>query len=126
MDTQSPLSYMLGAKKETGAMEQLNREDRLRLVKFVCSFAWADLVIRPEERIFVDHIVQSLKLSDEDQTKVAGWMAVPPNPESVDPTRIPLEQRKIFLDSIEGVILADGEVSPEERENLALLRELLA
>ena len=117
---------MLGANMETGAMDQLDREDRLRLVKFVCSFAWADLVIRPEERNFVDHIVQSLKLDDEDQSKVAGWMAVPPNPESVDPMRIPLAQRELFLDSIEGVIVADGEVAPEERENFALLRELLA
>ena len=106
-------------------MDQLNREDRLRLVKFVCSFAWADLEIRPEERSFVDQIVQSLELSDEDQSKVEGWLAVPPNPETVDPTRIPLAQRKLFLDSIEGVIVSDGEVAPKERENLALLRDLL-
>ena len=106
-------------------MDQLNRDDRLRLVKFVCSFAWADLEIRPEERIFVDHIVRSLELNDEDQSKVAGWMKIPPSPESVDPTRIPLAQRQLFIDSIEGVITADGEVAPEERENLALLKELL-
>ena len=106
-------------------MDPLNRNDRLRLVKFVCSFAWADLEIRPEERAFVDHIVQSLELNAEDQSKVKGWMEVPPSPESVDPTQIPLAQRKLFLESIEGVICADGEVAPEERENLALLRELL-
>jgi hypothetical protein len=52
-------------------------------------------------------------------------MAIPPSPESVDPTRIPVAQRAIFLDSIEGVISSDGEVTPEERESLALLRELL-
>ena len=106
-------------------MDQLNRNDRLRLVKFVCSFAWADLEIRPDERIFVDHIVRSLELNDEDQSKVEDWMAVPPSPESVDPTRIPLAQRKLFLDSIEGVIISDGKIAPEERENLALLRDLL-
>ena len=117
---------MLVADMESGTIDQLGRVDRLRLVKFVCSFAWADLVIRPEERIFVDQIVRSLKLNDEDQSKVAGWMAIPPDPESIDPTRIPMEHRKIFLDSIEGVIAADGEVAPEERENLALLRELLS
>ncbi len=110
---------------EAGRVEQLNREDRLRLVKFVCSFAWADLEIRPEERDFVDHIVRSLELSEEDRSKVDGWMTIPPSPESVDPTRIPLAQRKLFLDSIEGVIASDGEVAPEERENLALLRDLL-
>ncbi len=106
-------------------MDQLNRNDRLRLVKFVCSFAWADLEIRPEERTFVDHIVRSLDLNAEDQSKVKGWMEIPPSPEAVDPTQIPLAQRKLFLDSIEGVITSDGEVSPEERENLALLKELL-
>ena len=116
---------MLGVKMETGTMDRLNREDRLRLVKFVCTFAWADLEIRPEERSFVDHIVRSLKLNDEDKSKVEGWMVVPPSPESVDPTQIPLAQRKLFLDSIEGVITSDGKVTPEERENLALLRDLL-
>jgi uncharacterized tellurite resistance protein B-like protein len=106
-------------------LDQLNRDDRLRLVKFVCSFAWADLEIHPEERAFVDHFVQSLKLNAEDQSKVEGWMVVPPSPESIDPTRIPLTQRKLFLDSIEGVIISDGKISPEESENLALLRDLL-
>ena len=106
-------------------MDQLDRDDRLRLVKFVCSFAWADLEIHPEERIFINDIVRSLELNDEDQSKVERWMAVPPSPESIDPTRIPLAQRKLFLDSIEGVIISDGKVSPEERENLALLKDLL-
>jgi hypothetical protein len=116
---------MMDAGMEIGTIDQLDRNDRLRLVKFVCSFAWADLEIHPEERIFVDHIVRSLKLNDEDQSKVERWMAIPPSPESVDPTRIPLAQRKLFLDSIEGVILSDGKIAPEERENLALLRDLL-
>jgi uncharacterized tellurite resistance protein B-like protein len=106
-------------------MEQLSREDRLRLVKFLCSFAWADLEVRPEERRFVDHVVRALDLSDDDRTKVAGWIAIPPKPEAVDPTRIPLAQRELFLQSIEGMIAADGEIAPEERENLALLRDLL-
>ena len=30
--------------------KSLTREDRLRLMKFVCSFAWADLEIQDEER----------------------------------------------------------------------------
>ncbi len=116
---------MLVSRMETWSVDQLDRNDRLRLVKFVCTFAWADLEIRPEERTFVDHIVRSLELNDEDQSKVEGWMAIPPSPESIDPTRIPLAHRKLFLDSIEGVIASDGEIAPEERENLALLRDLL-
>ena len=106
--------------------DELNRADRLRLVKFVCSFAWADLTVRQEERDFVAHIVQSLRLEDEDLAKVEGWLAVPPSPESVDPMSIPAAHRSIFLDSIEGVIVADGEIAPEERENFALLKDLLS
>jgi uncharacterized tellurite resistance protein B-like protein len=105
--------------------DPLKRADRLRLVKFVCSFAWADLTVRQEERDFVARIVHSLGLEDEDLAKVEGWLEVPPSPESVDPISIPAAHRKIFLDSIEGVIVADGEVAREERESFALLKELL-
>jgi uncharacterized tellurite resistance protein B-like protein len=105
--------------------DDLNHADRLRLVKFVCSFAWADLTVRPEERDFVAHIVRSLGLEDEDLTKVEGWLSAPPSAESVDPMLIPSAHRKIFLDSIEGVIVADGEIAPEESESFALLTELL-
>jgi hypothetical protein len=38
---------------------------------------------------------------------------------------IPAAHRKIFLDSIEGVIVSDGEIAPEESESFALLTELL-
>jgi len=116
---------MLLGEMETATLDQLNRNDRLRLVKFVCSFAWADLEIHPEERIFIDRIVRSLELNEEDRSKVDGWMTVPPSPESIDPTRIPTAQRKLFLDSIEGVIISDGAIAPQELENLALLKDLL-
>lgn len=103
----------------------LSRRDRQRLMKFICSFAWADLEIRPEERQFVARIVTRLELDSEERAEVEQWLEVPPRPEAVDPTQIPLAQRKLFLDSIEGVIVSDGEVSVEERENFALLEDLL-
>ncbi len=46
-------------------------------------------------------------------------------PEDVDPGQIPIEHRERFLEEIEGVILSDGEIAPEESENFKLLRELL-
>lgn len=107
-------------------LEKLDREERLRLMKFICSFAWADLKIRPEEREFVADAVRQLKLDEEEKARVEEWLTVPPDPESVDPTLIPLEHKKLFLDAIEGVIEADGEIAPEERENLALFKDLLA
>ena len=105
--------------------DELNHADRLRLLKFVCSFAWADLTVRPEERDFVARIVRSLGLEGEDLTKVEDWLSAPPSAESVDPMLIPAAHRKIFLDTIEGVIVADGEIAPEESESFALLKELL-
>jgi uncharacterized tellurite resistance protein B-like protein len=110
---------------EDPVLEQLDRADRMRLMKFICSFAWADLQVKPEEREFVAHVVDRLQLSDEDRTRVDGWLSMPPDPESVDPMTIPHEQRVLFLESIEGVIVSDGEIAPEERESFALLKELL-
>lgn len=107
-------------------LDDLDRRQRLDLMKFVCSFAWADLEIRQEERDFVARMVERLHLDAEEVDRVKGWLEVPPAPESVDPTAIPREHRKIFVEAIEGVIAADGEIAPEERENLHLLQDLLA
>jgi len=107
-------------------LDQLGRDERLRLMKFVCSFAWADLRIHPEEREFVRRMVRRLGLDAEERKRVNRWLRVPPDPESVDPTAVPLEHRKIFLQAVEGVIAADGEIAPEERENLTLFKDLLS
>ena len=95
-------------------LARLSREERLRLLRFVASFAWADLTVRDEERAFVA----------EDARAVAGWLAVPPSPDDVDPTEVPHVHRRLFGEAAREVVLADGEVAPEEREYLKLL-ELL-
>jgi uncharacterized tellurite resistance protein B-like protein len=106
-------------------IERLERSDRLRLMKFVCSFAWADLEIRPEEREFIAGMVNRLTLDEEDREKVQGWLELPPSPESIDPTQVPIAHRKVFIDAIRGVISADGEVSPEELESFRLFQDLV-
>ena len=106
-------------------LDQLDRSDRLRLMKFVCSFAWADLEVRPEERDFVTRMVHRLGLDEDETRQVEGWLELPPRPEAVDPTQIPSEHRRLFVEAIEGVIASDGEIAPEERDNLDLLRTLL-
>ncbi len=106
--------------------EQLDRNERLQLMKFVCSFAWADLEVRPEEREFVARLVRRLELDTRETQQVEGWLRLPPRAESVDPTEIPAEHRRLFLDEIRGVIESDGDVADEERENYDLLSSLLA
>lgn len=103
----------------------LDRKDRLRLMKFVCSFAWADLTIRPEERKFICGLVRRLELDPEEAAMVNEWLDVPPRPEEIDPTDIPREHRQIFLDAARAVARADGYVHEEEEVNLALLDALL-
>ena len=111
---------------EPRVLSELDRPSRLQLMKFVCSFAWADLEIRSGERAFVAGLVSKLDLDEAERDLVKAWLEIPPPAEAVDPGEIPSEHRKLFLEEIEGVLISDGEVAPEERENLALLRELLA
>jgi len=106
-------------------MQKLSHQDRLRLMKFVCSFVWADLEVKDAERKFVAKVAKKLRLAEEDMTQINEWLEVPPRPEEVDPTRIPAAHRQIFLDTIRDVITADGEVANDEWENLTLFEQLL-
>lgn len=106
-------------------MRSLDRKDRLRLMKFICSFAWADLAIQDEERAFIKRVIKKLDLDADERDMVDEWLEVPPRPEEVDPTDIPIEHREIFRDAARAVVVADGRVDEEESINLALLDSLL-
>lgn len=106
-------------------LNKLSREDRLRLMKFVCSFAWADLEIQDEERTFVTKMMRRLEIEDDDKKLVEGWLEVPPPPEEVDPSEVPKAHRTLFLETVRGLIAADKRVDPEERANLELFEQLL-
>ncbi len=106
-------------------MHALDREDRLRLMRFICSFAWADLEIQDEERAFVRKLVGELELDEEERRQVEQWLQVPPPAEELDPADIPREHRQIFLDTARAMIVADGKIDPEEAENFALLEALM-
>lgn len=106
-------------------MQRLNKQDRMRLMRFVCSFAWADFEIQKEERAFIGKLVRQLELDDDEKREVEGLLQRPPRPEDVDPARIPKRHREIFLDVARATIAADGMVAPEEVENLELLEALL-
>lgn len=105
---------------------KLDRQDRMRLMKFVCSFAWADLRIADGERGFVQKMMRRLKLDADEAQQVAEWLELPPAADEVDPNEIPREHRRLFLDTAREMIGVDGEVSDEERENFALLEQLLS
>ena len=106
-------------------LEGLSREERLQLMRFVCSFAWADLEITPEEREFIVELVERLELGEDERKEVAQWLEVPPTADELDPADIPREHRQLFLDAARAMIMSDGEVNDVEAENLVILDQLL-
>jgi uncharacterized tellurite resistance protein B-like protein len=107
-------------------LDDLSREDRLRLMKFVCSFAWADLHVHAKERAFCEKLVRKLKLAGAEKDRVHEWLELPPPAEELDPTEIPRAHRALFLATAREMVMADGEIAEEEQENLTLLEQLLA
>lgn len=106
-------------------LNDLTHEDRMRLMRFVCSFAWADLEVQPEEKNFVARLVQRLHLDERERSMVSKWLELPPRAEEVDPQDIPLEHRLVFLEAVRQVVGQDGVVSDAEAENFELLEQLL-
>jgi uncharacterized tellurite resistance protein B-like protein len=102
----------------------LSRTQRLQLLRFVTSFAWADLEVTPAERSFIHRLVSRLNLDPKEARQVEGWMKVPPPPDDIDPTTVPHEHRLLLLTVVREMMEVDGDVSDEERENLALLEQL--
>jgi len=119
-------SYLFGSHEPEEAMlDQLDRRDRLRLVEFVCSFAWADLEIQPEERVFISGLIRRLDLDKDEDLQVQRWLERPPLIDGLDPTSILPVHRRIFVEEIEGLIAADGEISEEEKESFEIFKQLL-
>jgi len=106
-------------------LEELSREERLQLMRFVCSFAWADLEVSPEERDFIIKLIARLDLDEEETEQVTQWLEVPPKADDLDPEDIPREHRKLFLDAAKAMILSDGSIEDVEAENLIILDALL-
>ena len=106
-------------------LASLSVEERLQLLRFVCSFVWADLDVGPSEKTFVLGLTQRMDLADAEIEEVKSWLETPPPPEEVDPASIPVAHRLLFLEAVEEALRADGTVSPPESEALALFRQLL-
>lgn len=106
-------------------MKKLSHDERLRLMKFVCSFAWTDLEIADGERELIARLAADEAFDDSDREQIAAWLKVPPPVEEVDPTEIPPAHRHLFLEMARAVVAADGRVGERERDNLAVFEELV-
>ena len=106
-------------------MQTLTKQDRMQLMRFVCSFAWADLEIQQQERDFIAGLMERLELTEDEKTQVQQWLRKPPRPEDVDPARVPKAHRQLFLDTARQIIEADGTIATGEQENYRLFKLLL-
>lgn len=106
-------------------IEKLDSEDRLRLMKFICSFAWADLEIQDEEREFIGRLMVQLELSEEERSQVEKWLEVPPPADELDPAEIPVAHREVFLETARAMIVSDGKIDASEAENFVLFEMLV-
>jgi uncharacterized tellurite resistance protein B-like protein len=106
--------------------EELSRDDRMLLLRFVCAFAWTDLEIRDGERKFVQRLIDRMQLSSDERAEVLGYLHVAPSPEATNPKLVPREHRRMFIEAIRGLIYADGEVDAEERQRLEKLKAALS
>lgn len=106
-------------------LDTLPIDDRMTLLRFVCSFAWADLEIADTERTFVADLMQRLDLPDDERVQALEWLKIPPRPEDVDPTQVPREHRQLFLRVVLEMVQADGKIDAEEIESYALFEQLL-
>ena len=106
-------------------LAQLTNEEKLRLLRFMCSFAWADLEIADKERAFVLGLIKSMKLPEDDAARAALWLDHPPSEEELDPYEIPDEHRKLFLEAALEMVGADGVVDVMEAENFAIFEALM-
>jgi len=105
--------------------ENLSTTERLQLMKFVCAFAWADLDVSGEEKLFVADCIRRLHFTDVEKKQVWAWLEVPPEPDEIDPSDIPAAHRQAFIEALGRLVAADDEISSGEREALVLLSQLM-
>lgn len=108
---------------DSSPMERLDRDERLRLLRFVCSFAWTDLKVTTAEREFVERLCDRNGLEEAERQLVTTWLAAPPPLDDLDPLDIPQDHRQMFVDAARDLLEADG-VVPSEAETFAVFEEL--
>ncbi len=106
-------------------LKDLSHDEKLRLLRFLCSFAWADLDIDDEERALVARFIDAMGLDPEDAELAMGWLDHPPPEDDLDPYDIPDEHKKLFLEAALAMMGADGVVDTMEVESFALFEALM-
>ena len=103
----------------------LTVEEKLRLLRFVCAFAWSDLEIQDQERTIVVKLIDKLDLPKDDREEAMGWLDHPPSEDELDPYDVPEAHRKLFVDAALEMVGVDGVVDRLEAEQYAIFEALM-
>lgn len=104
---------------------ELDRDQRMLLLRFVCSFAWEDQVVKPVERELIARLMGRLELEPDERDRALQWLEQPPGSDSVDPALVPESHKLLFLRTAESVVSVDGEVTEAERERVIRFAQAL-
>lgn len=119
------LARWRAARHDARMIEELTRDDKLRLIRFVCSFAWADLSVDENERQFVRELVGRIGLDEEAHALAMKWLEHPPTEEELDPYSVPDAHKKLLLEFALEMVAADGRVDRMEVENFMIFESMM-
>ena len=103
-------------------MADLNPIDILR---FLCGLAWADDWVTPNERAYLLNLAQWMQLSDTEMRQVASWLDRPPENVQLDGSALSDADREALFQQALILFGADGNVSLDEQQVIATLRQML-
>ena len=100
--------------------EELTAAERLELMRFLCSFAWADGEVQAQERVLLEQILGGLGLEAEARAKATTWLFSPPDMAGFDFGAIAPGKRQLFLDKAFAVASAHGGIAADELRHLKM------
>ena len=64
----------------------------------------------------VARLILRLELDPKERRRVEAWLEKPPPVKELDLERMPHQHRVLFVESVAALLLADGDLAPEELE----------
>ena len=111
----------------SGEFSDLSTEDRRKLLRLVCSFAWVDHDVDPDERKFILKLIERMDLSELDRRDAIAWLDEQVTAEELAGAvhDVPDAHKRLFVDMARELIKSDNTIADDEAQELALLELLV-
>jgi uncharacterized membrane protein YebE (DUF533 family) len=100
--------------------DELTEAEQIELMRFLCSFAWADGEVHDTERTVLEQVLGGLTLSPEARADAQAWLSEPPDMEGFDFGAISPEKRSAFIDQAFAVAAAHDGLGAQEIRHLKM------